>query len=80
MPESVVNDTIELLKWPELAAMLGLTPSGVMEYHRSGRLGPLPIHLGKRCVRFRRREIVAWIEAGCPSRAKWQAMRPAGGR
>jgi predicted DNA-binding transcriptional regulator AlpA len=29
--------------------------------------------LGKRCPRWRRAELLAWIEAGCPDREAWEA-------
>jgi excisionase family DNA binding protein len=45
---------------------------------RSGRF-PAPIRLG-RAVRWRRSELLAWIEAGCPAQEKWQATRSREGR
>lgn len=35
---------------------------------------PAPIKLGG-CTRWRRVELEAWAEAGCPDRATWEARR-----
>ena len=44
----------------------------------AGRL-PRPLKVG-RSNRWRLAEIRAWIEAGAPPNAEWQAMRAAAGR
>jgi predicted DNA-binding transcriptional regulator AlpA len=39
-------------------------------------LTPAPIRIGGRSmVRYRRAELLAWIEHGCPDRKRWQAIR-----
>lgn len=44
----------------------------VRHFHALNRRGlvPTPIRLGK-CTRWRRAEIAAWLEAGCPPRDQW---------
>ena len=59
----------------EVAESLGVSERHVWALHASGRL-PKPVRLG-RCVRWRREELLAWVEAGCPSRDRWEAMREA---
>lgn len=54
-----------------LASLLGIGRTLVFELHSSGRLGPRPIHLGRR-VLWARKEVEAWVAAGSPPRAKWQ--------
>lgn len=45
-------------------------------WHRLRAAGKLPpcIRLG-RAVRWRRAEVVAWIDAGCPDTRTWAAMQ-----
>ena len=37
-------------------------------------LSPFPIHFGKR-TRWSRFELIAWIQAECPDRKKWQEIK-----
>jgi predicted DNA-binding transcriptional regulator AlpA len=60
-----------------LAKLLGVSRSHAYALHSSGRLGPLPVKLGK-CSRWWREEVESWIASGCPPRQKWQAMKDAG--
>lgn len=53
-----------LITADELATLLGLSARTVWRMHSAGRL-PAPVKLG-RAVRWRQKEIDAWIEAGCP--------------
>jgi predicted DNA-binding transcriptional regulator AlpA len=50
-------------------------------WHRLRAAGKLPpsVRLG-RAVRWRRTEVVAWIDAGCPDAKIWAAMQAAAGR
>ena len=36
----------------------------------TGRIGPEPVRIG-RSVRYRRSQLLDWIEAGCPPRDEW---------
>ncbi|MHC4525062.1 MAG: helix-turn-helix transcriptional regulator [Planctomycetota bacterium] len=56
----------------QVAAMLGVSVRQVWRLHATGRL-PRAIRLGH-CVRWRRAEIEAFVEAGCPTRQEWEAM------
>jgi predicted DNA-binding transcriptional regulator AlpA len=59
------------------AKLLGISESHLYALKRTARLGPTPIRLG-RCCRYRVSELVEWVNAGCPARARWQAMRGGG--
>lgn len=61
------------------AALIGVSLSHFYQLHKTGRLGPLPVRLG-RAVRWRRKELVAWMDAGCPVRARWQALTTQSGK
>ncbi len=61
----------------ELANLLGVSLRQVWRLNSTGRL-PRPVRLGG-SVRWRRDEIVAFVEAGCPDRQTWDAMRAQGG-
>ncbi|MBA7677129.1 hypothetical protein ES703_85377 [subsurface metagenome] len=62
-----------LLSASDAAALLGIGSSHFWGLHSSGRLGPLPIKLGRRTL-WSRRDLEKWIDAGCPSRKQWQDM------
>lgn len=36
---------------------------------------PSPVSVGGRLKRYRRAEVVAWAEAGCPFRQQWESFR-----
>lgn len=59
-----------LLSAENSAELLGIGRTLFYSMHSSGRLGPLPIRLGRR-VLWERRELEAWVEAGCPKRDRW---------
>jgi predicted DNA-binding transcriptional regulator AlpA len=56
----------------QVAAMLGVSVRQVWRLHTTGRL-PKAIRLGN-CVRWRRAEIEAFVEAGCPNRETWEGQ------
>ena len=62
-----------LLSVDEAAALLGIGRSHFYGLHSSGRLGPLPVHLGKRAL-WRREELLRWVQAGCLGRETWMTM------
>jgi len=64
----------KLLDVREVAGMLGTSPRFVWALRYSDRI-PQPVTIGSRVVRWRERDISDWIEAGCPSREKFAAMR-----
>lgn len=63
------NDTLPaLVTEPEAAALVGIRPRTWRRMSRSG-VAPAPVKLGKGerpMIRFRRAELEAWLEAGCP--------------
>jgi predicted DNA-binding transcriptional regulator AlpA len=60
---SLVVDT------PGVAELLGVCPSSVTRLRLAKKM-PKEIRLGG-LVRFRRAEILAWIDAGCPDQVTW---------
>jgi predicted DNA-binding transcriptional regulator AlpA len=61
----------------DVKELAGLLSRSVPSLHRDDAAGRLPAALrlaGSK--RWRYSEIVAWVEAGCPSRAQWNAMSP----
>ena len=61
---------ILLLSATESADLLGIGRSHFYGLHSSGRLGPLPVRLGRRTL-WRAEELAAWVAAGCPGRDVW---------
>lgn len=57
----------------ELAAMLGISLRQVWRLN-SAELLPRPIYLGGSC-KWLRKEIEAFLEAGCPDRESWEARK-----
>jgi predicted DNA-binding transcriptional regulator AlpA len=60
-----------------VAVMLGVSVRQVWRLHTTGRL-PRAIRLGN-CVRWRKAELEAFVEAGCPTREKWEGSQRSGG-
>jgi predicted DNA-binding transcriptional regulator AlpA len=66
-----------LLSAKESAKLLGVCASHFHGLNNSGRLGPLPIRLGRRAL-WSRKELEAWIAHECPARRQWQEMKKIG--
>ncbi len=62
-----------LLSAMNAAKLLGIGSSHFWGLHSSGRLGPLPVKLGRRTL-WRRMDLEKWTDADCPSRKQWQDM------
>jgi len=60
-----------LLSVEDSAELLGIGRTLFYSMHSSGRLGPLPVKLGRR-VLWNRKELEAWVEDGCPARLQWR--------
>lgn len=71
MAESPVSPL--LLDARAAAKICGVSRSHFLAMHSAGRI-PLPVRLGRR-VLWRAAELTVWIEAGCPSRDRWQSIR-----
>jgi predicted DNA-binding transcriptional regulator AlpA len=65
-----------LLTLPELSVYIGRAVSSI---YRDVALGHIPasVRIGGGRQLWRRQEIDAWLEAGCPARDKWEAMKTA---
>jgi predicted DNA-binding transcriptional regulator AlpA len=59
----------------ELAKVLGISKVSVHRMNSAGRL-PKPVRLG-RCVAWQKATIAAWLDADCPNREKWEAIKSA---
>jgi excisionase family DNA binding protein len=62
----------------QVAKLLGVSKRHVAALNASGRL-PRPVRLG-RSVRWRADELRDWLEAGAPSRDRWEALRNGGAK
>lgn len=74
MTDTAIDIAPELLTTAQAAALLGLAPRTFQQQAASGRIGPMPVRLG-RAVRWPRRELCDWIDAGCPPRERWVQQR-----
>lgn len=59
----------------EAARLFSLSRAGWWKLHNSGRV-PIPIRLGRRTL-WRRKELLAWVDAGCPNREAWMTRQEA---
>lgn len=71
-PEQAIGPPL-LLDAAQAATLAGVSRSHWWSLH-SAALVPFPVKLG-RATRWRRHEIEAWIDAGCPPRHEWIAMQ-----
>lgn len=65
----IMMDTL-LLSADAAATLLGVGRSHFYGLHSSGRLGPMPIRLGRRTL-WSRQELEEWVKCGCPGRQQW---------
>ena len=63
-----------LLSTGDAAKLIGVGRTHFYGLHSSGRLGPLPVRLGKRTL-WNRAELESWVDGGCVCREKWQAEK-----
>lgn len=59
-----------LLSTGDAAKLISVGRSHFYALHSSGRLGPMPIQLGRRTL-WNRKELESWVASGCPAREKW---------
>lgn len=71
------NDQL-VLTAEEVAELLCISRAHVFRLQNSGRL-PKPIRLG-RAVRWPRRTLEAWLEAGAPPRDRWEEINRVGAK
>ena len=64
-----------LLSAAEAAQLCGISRSAWWGLRAAAKL-PQPVHLGRRRL-WRRSELEAWIAAGCPTAATWEAEHEA---
>ncbi len=67
------NDVLQLLSVDTLAQLLELSTRQVRRLDVTGKI-PQPHKIG-RSVRWRRSEILAWLEAGMPEREDWEIIK-----
>ena len=71
------QNTEQLLTTKAVAQILSLSPRTVHRLNSSSKIiKPLRI---SGSVRYSQSELMAWIEAGMPSRSQWEALKQTGG-
>lgn len=55
------------------ARLVSISPASWWRFHSAGKV-PAPTRLGHRTL-WRVAELRAWIGAGCPDRARWEALQ-----
>jgi predicted DNA-binding transcriptional regulator AlpA len=76
------DDTALLIDDRACAALAGVSRSTWHVLRAAGRVPPcVRLGAGKRkIVRWKRAEVVAWIDACCPDGSTWQAMQASAAR
>lgn len=72
-PVAVDNPEPLLIDVKAVCALVGVGRTLWLSMVASGKT-PAPVRLGRRTL-WRREEIVAWIDSGCPARATWVMMK-----
>lgn len=67
------NQSSELIGADDVCAMLDIGTSTLYNWRDSGKL-PQPVRIGG-TVKWRREEVLAWIDAGCPPEVRWDWKR-----
>jgi len=63
-----------LLTCEEAAGLLSVSRAMFWRLHSQGKV-PMPIRLSARVVRWNRKELVDWLNSGCPIREKWNVRK-----
>jgi predicted DNA-binding transcriptional regulator AlpA len=72
-----VNETERIgVTAKDIGVILSVSARTVWRLNSAGKL-PRPVKLGG-CVRWNRREIEAWFNAGCPDRRTWDTVKEVG--
>jgi hypothetical protein len=66
---NAVSPQPELFTRRQAADFCGVSLSAWAELESMGRIGPVPIRLSNRIVRYSRTQLMEWIRAGCPKRS-----------
>ena len=64
---------VELLTAGQVARMCGISRAHFVDLHKEGKT-LAGIKLG-RAIRWRRKEVGEWIDAGCPGNKAWMANK-----
>jgi prophage regulatory protein len=71
----VAEENVELLRAGEVATMCGVSKRSIWNWSSQGRF-PQPLRLGERITRWRKRDVIAWIEGkGRTRHERRQSMR-----
>ena len=70
-----ITEAPQMLTAETAGALLGMSAKALRRADQVGKV-PAPMRIGRN-VRWRRQELMEWMEAGCPDRATWRAIRGA---
>lgn len=72
--QTVQNVGLLLAGAERVAMMLDVSERLIRQMDASGRLGPMPISLGRRKL-WSVAELARWVRSGCPERQRWQQQK-----
>lgn len=73
MPAEAISE-VDLLTPDQVASRLQVSRNKLRLMVRDGLLFPAK-DLGYSTKRWSKRELIAWVDAGCPSASAWKSMR-----
>jgi predicted DNA-binding transcriptional regulator AlpA len=73
MAESIAETVVLVDDKSSLATLLNTSVRNIDRLNSGGRI-PAPVRIGSR-PRWRREEILAWVQAGCPDRRAWELLK-----
>jgi len=62
-----------LVSFSEAASLLSISRSSLYDLSNDGRLGPIPLKIGRRSL-LNFKELEAWTDAGMPPRSRWKGL------
>lgn len=75
IPTPIVRIEPLLLSAKNVALMLGVSERYFHDLNKAGTIGPLPFRKFKNRILWNKRELDAWVTAGCPNREQWMKIK-----
>ena len=76
MESLIVSMEPILVSAEDAARLLGMGKTLFYELNSSGQLGPMAVKFNTKTL-WSRKELQKWVDAGCPSRVKWEKIKAA---
>src|SRR5262245_29970923 len=58
-----------------LLQLLSVSRTTLGRWLRAGKVGPAPVRVNSRVLRWNVTEVLAWVRAGMPERSQWEVLK-----